>query len=158
MTKVSRILIDPKRISFFINSLWNTLALIEDRKEAEAFFKDVFTRTEILMFAKRIQIAKMLLLGYDYQTISSFVRVGNTTISKVSDWLNQSKGAKEVILRVLEIEKRQKEKLEMSPPPRGITSLGPNLAKLGIEAAIKQISKRKKRKSVEKSLHSNTPV
>lgn len=158
MTKVSRILIDPKRISFFINSLWNALALLEDRKEARAFFKDVFTRTEILMFAKRIQIAKMLLLGYDYQTISSFVRVGNTTISKVSDWLNQSEGAKKVIQRLLEIEKREKEKLEMPPPPRGIVSLGPNLVKLGAEATLKHFAKRKKRKSVEKSLHSNTPV
>lgn len=158
MTKVSRILIDPKRISFFINSLWNALALLEDRKEAEAFFKDVFTRTEILMFAKRIQIAKMLLLGYDYQTISSFVRVGNTTISKVSDWLNQSEGAKKIIQRLLEIEKRGKEKLEMPPPPRGIVSLGPNLVKLGAEVALKHFTKRKKRKSVEKSLHSNTPV
>ena len=108
MTKVSRILIDPKRISFLTNSLWNALALLEDRKEAEAFFKDIFTRTEILMFAKRIQIANMLLSGYDYQTISSFVRVGNTTISKVSDWLNQSEGAKKVIQRLLEIEKKEK--------------------------------------------------
>lgn len=158
MTKVSRILIDPKRISFFINSLWNALALLEDRKEAEAFFKDVFTRTEILMFAKRIQIAKMLLLGYDYQTISSFVRVGNTTISKVSDWLNQSEGAKKVIQRLLEIEKREKEKLEMPPPAHGIISLGPNLVKLGAEVALKRLARRRKRKTVEKSFHSNTPV
>jgi len=158
MTKVYRILIDPKRISLFINSLWNTLALLEDKKEAEAFFKDVFTRTEILMFAKRIQIAKMLLLGYDYQTISSFVRVGNTTISKVSDWLNQSKGAKKVIQRLLEIERKEKGNLIIPSSPRGIFSLGPNLFKFGIETAIKQVKKRKKRKSVEKSLHSNNPV
>jgi len=150
MTKISRIDIDPKQMARFINSLWDVLTLIDDRKEAKAFFKDIFTRTEIIMFAKRVQVAKMLLLGYDYQTISSFVRVGNSTIAKVNDWLNESKGARKIIERLLEIEKRRKKRLEMPPPTRGITSLTPNLLKLGTQIAVRQYKKRKKRKSVEK--------
>lgn len=74
MTKVSRYS-DPKRLSHFIHRFWSAITLLEDRSEVISFLKDLFTPTEIRMFAKRLQIADMLAKGYKYEDIRNYVRI-----------------------------------------------------------------------------------
>ena len=82
MTKVSRIKLDPKHLGFFLNNFWNLITLLENKDQVKSFLKDLLTHTEMKMFAKRIQIAKMLLEGYSYQTIRSYVKVTDSTIAR----------------------------------------------------------------------------
>lgn len=61
MTKISRIKINPKHLDFFLHNFWNLITLLENKDQVKNFFRDLLSHTEMKMFAKRIQIAKMLL-------------------------------------------------------------------------------------------------
>ena len=87
MTKVSRIRLDPKHLGFFLNNFWNLITLLENKDQVKSFLKDLLTHTEMKMFAKRIQIAKMLLDGHNYQTIRTYVKVTDSTIARISNLL-----------------------------------------------------------------------
>lgn len=112
MTKVSRYLLDPGKIREFEKTFWNSIALCNSREELKLFFESLFTSTEILMFSKRIQIAKMLLEGNDYKTIESFVRIGSPTISRIKEWLKKEGVARKKIDDLIRLELKEKEKFE----------------------------------------------
>lgn len=63
MTKLSRIKVKEEHLGLFINSLWNLITLLENKDQVKNFLKDLLTHTEMKMFAKRTQIAKMLIEG-----------------------------------------------------------------------------------------------
>lgn len=87
MPKVSRLQVNPRHLGFFLNNFWNLITLLENKDQVKTFLKDLLTHTEMKMFAKRIQIAKMLLDGYSYQEIKSYVKVTDPTIAKISNIL-----------------------------------------------------------------------
>jgi len=49
-----------------------------------------FTRTEKIVFSKRIAIAFMLVKGYNYRQISAKIKVSTSTILKIADCLRNS--------------------------------------------------------------------
>lgn len=51
------------------------------------FLSDLFTESEFVMFARRLQIAKRLLAGFSYLRIRRDLRVGLDTIQVVHEWL-----------------------------------------------------------------------
>lgn len=87
MTKLSRALLEGKYIDKFLNNFWSLITLLENKDQAASFLKDLLTHTEMKMFAKRVQIAKMLLEGYSYNEIRNVVKVTDPTISKMSNLL-----------------------------------------------------------------------
>jgi TrpR-related protein YerC/YecD len=117
MTKLSRNPVDSKRMGYFINNFRNAVTLLENKEEVKEFFKDIVTYTEIRMLSKRLQIAKMLLEGYDYQTIKRYVKVTDSTISKINDLLRKNgTGIKAAVEYLQKIdEKREKELRAQSP-------------------------------------------
>jgi len=80
-----------------------------------------FTRTEKIVFAKRIAIAFMLVKGYDYRQISSKLKVSTSTILKVSDSLRDHPTS---VKRELELIAKEDAFVEF------LNSLGYNLAKI----------------------------
>lgn len=56
------------------------------------FLKDIWNRSERLMFIRRLLIAKMLAAGKTYEEIQKQLRVGKTTIARVERWLNFGRG------------------------------------------------------------------
>lgn len=117
MTKVSRIKLDPKHLGFFLNNFWNLITLLENKDQVKSFLKDLLTHTEMKMFAKRIQIAKMLLEGHSYQVIRSYVKVTDSTIARVSNVLGtEGNGLKIVISYLQKIESEiDKERMNIAP-------------------------------------------
>ncbi len=147
MTKLSRIRVDPKHLGFFLNNFWNLLTLLEDKDQVKNFLKDLLTHTEMKMFAKRIQIAKMLMEGSDYRTIRTYVKVTDPTIAKISNRLEtEGEGLKVAIRYLQKIEKEiEKERMRITPDLKrryGMYFLPDKL----VEAAyIKMKTQRKKR-------------
>ena len=61
--------------------------LIKEKKPE--LFLDLLTSSERVMVARRIQAAKMLLLGHSRDQIRKELKIGQTTIENVHDWLTR---------------------------------------------------------------------
>lgn len=81
------------------------LASLKNSTEAIKFIRDILTEQEIEMLAKRLRIARLLLEGKNYQEIERDLRVGYTTIARVSEWLRVSGEGYQII--VSRMEKRE---------------------------------------------------
>lgn len=110
MAKISRIPIDKKRLNQFYDDFWSAIALLESKQEAKSFLFDLLTHTERKMLAKRLQIAVMLIEGYDYHKIKSYVKVANNTIAKVNNWLSTGAiGLTKIVERLIDLKKNKLE-------------------------------------------------
>jgi TrpR-related protein YerC/YecD len=88
MTKISRRPLSQEQLHTIEIEFWKTVVLLKTPREAQIFFHDLLTHTERQMLAKRLQIARMLIEGYDYQRIAKKLNVTAATIAKVSNWLH----------------------------------------------------------------------
>jgi uncharacterized protein YerC len=64
--------------------LLDAIAKITDKKEVEQLLNDFFTKTERIMFGKRLAIAVLLLKKYDFKSISKTLKVSSSTIMRVN--------------------------------------------------------------------------
>lgn len=153
MTKISRIKVDPQHLHFFLNNFWNLITLLEDKDQVKDFLKDLLTHTEMKMFAKRIQIAKMLLEGYNYQTIRKYVKVTDSTIARISNILEIGGDGLKTSISYLQKIESEVEKERMS--------IGPNLKKrypsyflpeIIVDEIGKKVKAYKKKNSVKKDI------
>jgi uncharacterized protein YerC len=88
MAKVKPHQIDPKKKYVAINDLFEVISELKTKKEIVDFFLGLFSPSESLMLARRIQISKMLLDGANYEEIRKALGVGNSTIQKTDQWLH----------------------------------------------------------------------
>lgn len=111
MTKVSRIPTKTTRLNYFSHNLESAITMLESKDQVAEFLRDILTHTEYKMMAKRLQIAKMLLEGYDYKSIKGYVHVTDSTVSSISNKLGTSgKGLKQAIKKLQQIERKLDEK------------------------------------------------
>lgn len=153
MTKISRIKVDPRHLGFFINNFWNLITLLENKDQVKAFLKDLLTHTEMKMFAKRIQIAKMLLEGQKYAVIKSYVKVTDSTISRINNLLeNGGEGMKTAIKYLHQIEEEiEKERMRVTP---NLKNKYPShfLPETIFDKLVKENKKRIRKRSAKKDL------
>jgi len=151
MTKISRIKVDPKHLGFFLNNFWSLITLLENKDQVKSFLKDLLTHTEMKMFAKRIQIAKMLLEGYSYRDIRNYVRVTDSTIARINNILDtEGNGLKIAITYLQKIESEiNKERMSISP---NLRNKYPTyfLPEIVISKITKKIKTQKKKDSVKR--------
>lgn len=150
MTKVSRVLIEPRRLQEIFSSLWESLFLLKDEEQKE-FFQELLTESEVLMLAKRIQIAKMLLAGHDYRTIESYVRIGTPTIARINHVLRNSNQMKKVVGRLLILEEEAKDEMGKTPGVKTKTATG-TLLKQGIKLGAVLLLDKEKEKIVKRNI------
>lgn len=153
MAKLSRIKLEPNKLGFFINNFWSLITLLENKDEVKNFLRALLTHTEMKMFAKRIQIAKMLIEGYKYQDIKNYTKVTNSTISRISNILeNEGDGLKSAIGYLQKMEKeRERELMQATPDVKkkyGIYFLPEKL----LNQASKNIRKKSKKDSAKSIL------
>lgn len=65
-----------------------SLSLLHGSIEIAKFFKDLLSEVEVLMLARRLQIAELLIEGLTYDQIRAKMKVGRTTIARVQTWLD----------------------------------------------------------------------
>lgn len=56
---------------------------------AALFLRDLLTKSEMQMLAKRLRIAKLLLAGLTYENIEEQLYVSHSTIAKIAIWLSE---------------------------------------------------------------------
>ena len=79
------------------------LATLKTPEEAAQFLKDLLSKQEAEMLAKRIEIARLLIKGFTYENIKKALKVSYGTVARVSEWLATSgEGYRLVVSRIKE--------------------------------------------------------
>jgi TrpR-related protein YerC/YecD len=60
--------------------------------EAERFFRDLCTLSELEAMAHRWQVAKLLDQGLSYQEVAKQAHASTTTVTRVAHWLRHGQG------------------------------------------------------------------
>lgn len=60
---------------------------LQNKDEIEQFLRDLMTKKEIEEFANRLEAAKMLSRGTQYNTITEKTGLSSTTIARIQKWL-----------------------------------------------------------------------
>ena len=101
MPKLSRNPLKIEDINHFTTALWSTLASLHKMPDIALLLENFFTHTEVKMFAKRLQIAKMLLDGNPYAVIRRRLHVTDAPIARISNLLNGSAQFKDLVRRLI---------------------------------------------------------
>lgn len=92
MAKVKPYSLNKEERNKLLEELYTMMAVLETREEIKNFLKDLLTHSEALMLARRIQVAKMLLIGKGQEEIKTELKVGVDTINRVQYWLRAGFG------------------------------------------------------------------
>lgn len=161
MTKLSRKPISNEKLGHYLNSLWSAFTLMADKEQIRDLFRDLFTHTEYKMFAKRLQIARLLLEGETYEFIVKELNVSEKTVANVSNVLaSRGEGFRNAHVKLIELEKKYQRKAEekqnrverkVRPRMAGEDAL-PELIKGGVLTVSKIVSRKIKQSSAKKPL------
>lgn len=88
MGKIKTHEIDPKEKYKITGDFFEIILNLKLRKEIVNFFVGLLTPSEVIMLARRIQIARRLLEDKSYFEIRKELKVGNETIFRTDKWLN----------------------------------------------------------------------
>ncbi len=163
MTKISRKPMDPEKFGHYINNLWSAFTLMDSKEDIRLLFKDLFTHTEYKMFAKRLEIARLLMQGESYENIEKVLNVTSGTISRVSNILTEKGNGLRMAhekLNLLEdkhLAKQREITKNLENPFRqkiigGKKALLRGVLKAGASAFDKKISKTLKQRTAKKVL------
>lgn len=114
MPQISRRSVDPEVQARMFNLLWDAMVSLKKRDQVSAFLKDILTKTERIMIAKRLGIALLLLEGWDQGSINRYLKVSLATIHTVKRALENGVGYKTVIQEVIRQDEWNKLKQELS--------------------------------------------
>jgi uncharacterized protein YerC len=89
MGKVQARLMKKREREVLERDLWEVMRFMGRQKDFDAFLKDLLTKSEILMVARRIGIAQLLLAGFTQRQINHIMEVGFSTIERVEQWLSK---------------------------------------------------------------------
>ncbi len=79
--------VKPQRRKRMLKEFCGMISGVKTDENAEKFLRDLLTPGELIMIMHRIEIAKMLLIGFSYMDIRKKLRVGFNTIGTVNRWL-----------------------------------------------------------------------
>jgi len=87
----------------------NAVAKLSSTEEAALFIKDLLSKQEVRMLAKRLKIAKLLINNQSYSDISKELKVSSGTIARINLWLSQSgEGYRLALAKAKDVEAPQK--------------------------------------------------
>jgi len=87
MSRVQICDINKKERQEIVGELFDIVTSLRTKKQTIGFLMGLLSPSEILMLARRVQIAQMLLEGMSYKEISKKIKVSETTVATVSRWL-----------------------------------------------------------------------
>ena len=83
------------------DALIKAILSLRNVKEAKRFFRDLLTETEIVEFANRWKVARMLDRGVPYKEIEALTGMSSTTIARIARWLKEGRGGYRTAIRKL---------------------------------------------------------
>src|SRR5712691_7899008 len=75
-----------------MRELFETIVSLETKEEAERFFRDLCTLSELEAMAHRWQVARLLERGLPYLEIAELTGASTTTVTRVAHWLKHGEG------------------------------------------------------------------
>jgi len=90
MAKVTIVQFDRNERIKIVGELLDTVSNLKSKKEIFEFLFRLLTASEVLMLARRFQIAKMLLKDSTYDEIREKLHVSPRTISDGEKWLHET--------------------------------------------------------------------
>lgn len=81
-----------------VEKLFQAILKLKNTDEAKRFFRDLLTEPEILDFAERWKVARLLDKGVSYTEISRQVWMSSKTIARIQRWLKRGKGGYRMVL------------------------------------------------------------
>ena len=79
--------------------LFQTIAGLRTRDEAERFFRDLCTRSELEAMAHRWEVAQLLDEGLPYLEVAKRAHASTTTVTRVAQWLRNGEGGYQLALK-----------------------------------------------------------
>lgn len=129
--------------------LAKSLSLLRNPVEMAQFLKDLLSEVEVLMLARRLQIAESLIEGLTYEQIREEMKVSKGTIARVQTWLDlYGEGYRTVVKRIA---KKDKPQDELSKPFARVKRKYPMYywPELLLEEIIKTANTREKQRLVK---------
>lgn len=80
-------------------SLFDVVLALKNQEEAQKFFQDLLTESEIKEFANRWKVARMLHENVQYETITEQTGMSSTTIARISKWLTTGTGGYKLMVQ-----------------------------------------------------------
>lgn len=80
------------------DDFFNAVLKLESLSECKKFFEDICTIKEIESMSQRLEVAKLLSSGCNYQEIVKKTGVSTATISRVNKCLNYGDGGYKAVL------------------------------------------------------------
>lgn len=109
MSKIKVHQIDKKERIRIVGELLDVVTGIKSREEMFELLFRLMTPSEVIMLARRLQIAKLLLKDLSYEKIQKILHVSHRTIADVEGWLRENDKRAELINKRLKaIEKPAK--------------------------------------------------
>ena len=81
-----------------VEALLDAVLALENRDEAERFFRDLCTLAELHDMAQRWAVVRMLDDGLHYAEISRLTGASTATITRIASWLNHGEGGYRAML------------------------------------------------------------
>jgi TrpR-related protein YerC/YecD len=81
-----------------VEELFEAILRLDDRTEAERFFRDLCTLTELHDMAQRWAVVRLLDAGLHYAEISRRTGASTATITRIASWLNHGEGGYRAML------------------------------------------------------------
>jgi len=79
-------------------ALLDAILALEDRDEAERFFRDLCTLNELRDMAQRWAVVRLLDQGKHYAEISRETGASTATITRIASWLHHGEGGYRLLL------------------------------------------------------------
>jgi TrpR-related protein YerC/YecD len=80
------------------DDLFDAILSLTTRDEAQRFFRDLCTMSELEAMTHRWQAAKLLDEGLPYLEISARTGASTTTVTRVAQWLKRGEGGYRLVL------------------------------------------------------------
>ena len=82
-----------------IESLYAAILSLRNLGEANTFFRDLLTATEIEALAERWKAARLLAEGVPYTQIIEQTGLSSTTVARVARWVKDGTGGYQTVLK-----------------------------------------------------------
>ncbi len=85
-----------------LNQLYHAVLMLKNEKECQLFFQDICTVKEVQAMGQRLQVARLLDAGRNYNEIEEATGASSATISRVNKCLLGGGGYATVLRRIKE--------------------------------------------------------
>ena len=105
MNKVSS---KPKWINKNTDVLFKAILKLDNLDEAGRFFRDLLTEKEIIEFAQRWKVARLLFQKVKYSDIEKKTNMSSKTIARIQRWLTKGMGGYKLMLNKIQRDKTRR--------------------------------------------------